>query len=540
MVAVHSIQHHFHNIRALAQGVTIAGMSLGKFWWAPLARWLISLYTWKGAFWVIGAIFLNGVVLALLLRPKIPEEEKLAKERKRKAQVTAIMLTLMVQGRTRRQSLAESERRTSQYASRTSVFMRRDYEFKSVESVLEPHTSDVVTTDYFSNDVGEEQPPKSASFIKSLRAIARFSKSRGGKEGGANFFREENNSEQQPRKSSVNQSNSNNFTSPQQEPVPPSSDESKQNDHSSMGLPSVTKPCPDRINEISDSSVFPCSSSSSTSNMNENIWGKVSVNQSSKNHVHFSTGICSSVPTKECIMEPYAARVNRESVNACSSSRCYSKVNCKDPWGKPTVDLSNKKSIFFSTEETKISMPDRNEQINLCSMALASILKPSEHLVSRERVSRLSDTSVFTGSNFSSNSNVTNKNQWERATINESNNNLVSLSTEEAMCSVTDSSEQATFPTAFLRPTEDKSEQVETLKVPTEDFSQQVNFPPRKQEGFLMHLIALCTNGYFIIFCLAYALNGFGHILPLMWLPTMGQNVGATANDASWLVSTTG
>ena len=74
MAAVYSIQHHFDKRRAMAQGLTIAGMAIGKFMWAPLTHWLITTYTWKGAFTIIGGIFLNGIVLGLLLKPKIHTE----------------------------------------------------------------------------------------------------------------------------------------------------------------------------------------------------------------------------------------------------------------------------------------------------------------------------------------------------------------------------------------------------------------------------------------------------------------------------------
>ena len=42
---------------------------LGMFVWPPLTRYLIDEYSWRGATMILGAISLNGVVCAALLRP---------------------------------------------------------------------------------------------------------------------------------------------------------------------------------------------------------------------------------------------------------------------------------------------------------------------------------------------------------------------------------------------------------------------------------------------------------------------------------------
>ena len=64
-----TVGHYFKKRRALATGIAVCGSGVGGFIFAPLSQFLIDMYTWKGAMWVISAISLNGVVIATLLRP---------------------------------------------------------------------------------------------------------------------------------------------------------------------------------------------------------------------------------------------------------------------------------------------------------------------------------------------------------------------------------------------------------------------------------------------------------------------------------------
>jgi hypothetical protein len=48
---------------------------------APLSDFLIEKYTWKGAMWIISAIVLNGIPIAILLRPLKGAEEEDKKRR---------------------------------------------------------------------------------------------------------------------------------------------------------------------------------------------------------------------------------------------------------------------------------------------------------------------------------------------------------------------------------------------------------------------------------------------------------------------------
>ena len=67
--AIVSVGHYFKKKRALATGIAVCGSGVGGFVFAPLSEFLIEMYTWKGAMWIISAICLNGVVVAALLRP---------------------------------------------------------------------------------------------------------------------------------------------------------------------------------------------------------------------------------------------------------------------------------------------------------------------------------------------------------------------------------------------------------------------------------------------------------------------------------------
>ena len=67
--AIVSVGHYFKKKRALATGIAVCGSGVGGFVFAPLSEFLIEMYTWKGAMWIISAICLNGVVVAAFLRP---------------------------------------------------------------------------------------------------------------------------------------------------------------------------------------------------------------------------------------------------------------------------------------------------------------------------------------------------------------------------------------------------------------------------------------------------------------------------------------
>lgn len=71
-----TVGHYFKKRRALATGIAVCGSGIGGFVFAPLSDFLIEMYTWKGAMWIISAIVLNGIPIAMLLRPLEGSEEE--------------------------------------------------------------------------------------------------------------------------------------------------------------------------------------------------------------------------------------------------------------------------------------------------------------------------------------------------------------------------------------------------------------------------------------------------------------------------------
>ena len=65
-----AVQQYFQERRSLATGIFMTGLSVGTFLWPPLLRWLIDMFSWKGALMIEGAIVFNGVVCGALFRPR--------------------------------------------------------------------------------------------------------------------------------------------------------------------------------------------------------------------------------------------------------------------------------------------------------------------------------------------------------------------------------------------------------------------------------------------------------------------------------------
>lgn len=74
MAAPVAVQQYFDKRRSTATGILLAGNSVGSFIWPPLVERLIQMYTWRGALVIQSAIYLNGFVIAGLLRP-FPQRE---------------------------------------------------------------------------------------------------------------------------------------------------------------------------------------------------------------------------------------------------------------------------------------------------------------------------------------------------------------------------------------------------------------------------------------------------------------------------------
>ena len=77
--AIVMVGFYFEKRRAFATGVAVCGSGIGGFIFAPLCEKLLSVYSWKGATWIIAGICLNGVVMGSLFRPL--ESNKSARQR---------------------------------------------------------------------------------------------------------------------------------------------------------------------------------------------------------------------------------------------------------------------------------------------------------------------------------------------------------------------------------------------------------------------------------------------------------------------------
>ncbi|KAL4228587.1 Mct1p [Mactra antiquata] len=74
--AIVTVGHYFKKKRALATGIAVCGSGIGGFVFAPLSEFLIEMYTWRGAMWIMAAIVLNGIPIGVLLRPLEGSEEE--------------------------------------------------------------------------------------------------------------------------------------------------------------------------------------------------------------------------------------------------------------------------------------------------------------------------------------------------------------------------------------------------------------------------------------------------------------------------------
>ncbi|XP_022082140.1 monocarboxylate transporter 13-like [Acanthaster planci] len=63
------LSHYFKRRYSLATGVAIVGISIGQMIFPVIIRFLITLYGWRGAMFLIGALQMNGVAACALFRP---------------------------------------------------------------------------------------------------------------------------------------------------------------------------------------------------------------------------------------------------------------------------------------------------------------------------------------------------------------------------------------------------------------------------------------------------------------------------------------
>jgi len=67
-----AVSYYFQRRRAFATGVAVCGAGVGCFVFAPLCKYLLTVYAWKSAMLIVSGITLNGVVFGCLLVPLRP------------------------------------------------------------------------------------------------------------------------------------------------------------------------------------------------------------------------------------------------------------------------------------------------------------------------------------------------------------------------------------------------------------------------------------------------------------------------------------
>lgn len=72
--AIVMVGYYFDKRRALATGIAVCGSGIGSFVFSPLNDFLLSVFDWKGAMWIISALSLHGIVFASLFRPLIYDD----------------------------------------------------------------------------------------------------------------------------------------------------------------------------------------------------------------------------------------------------------------------------------------------------------------------------------------------------------------------------------------------------------------------------------------------------------------------------------
>ena len=63
------VGYYFERRRGIAAGVACSGSGFGLLTLAPLAAYLVIMYTWKGALTVLAGVSLNCLVWGALMRP---------------------------------------------------------------------------------------------------------------------------------------------------------------------------------------------------------------------------------------------------------------------------------------------------------------------------------------------------------------------------------------------------------------------------------------------------------------------------------------
>lgn len=67
--AIVMVGYYFDRRRAFATGIAVCGSGIGGFVFAPMCVFLLEIYGWKGAMWIISGIVFHGAIFASFYRP---------------------------------------------------------------------------------------------------------------------------------------------------------------------------------------------------------------------------------------------------------------------------------------------------------------------------------------------------------------------------------------------------------------------------------------------------------------------------------------
>ena len=77
--AIVIVTMYFEKRRTFATGIAVCGAGVGTFLFAPLTKWLIDAYTWRGAFLIYAGMYVTTNIVPL---PDIPTSKNISTDLK--------------------------------------------------------------------------------------------------------------------------------------------------------------------------------------------------------------------------------------------------------------------------------------------------------------------------------------------------------------------------------------------------------------------------------------------------------------------------
>jgi len=99
------VSFYFSHHRALATSLVLCGSGIGKFLFAPLSRYLIDRYGWRGANFIVAGLVLQAAICGSVFRPAaavVVDRQSASRHRRRPTPGCAVMETVIAEKRRRR------------------------------------------------------------------------------------------------------------------------------------------------------------------------------------------------------------------------------------------------------------------------------------------------------------------------------------------------------------------------------------------------------------------------------------------------------